>query len=58
MVSVQQFGFWVKGGVIMWYVLVNSRWRKARRYDYNTVMPYCQNVLHSIDSDMVKFKPI
>jgi hypothetical protein len=41
----------------MWYVLINSRWRKARRYDYNFVMPFCQNVCYSIDSKLVKFKP-
>ena len=41
----------------MWYVLINSRWRKARRDDYNFVMPFCQNVCYNIDSDVVKFKP-
>ena len=39
----------------MWRVLINSRWRKARRYDYDRVIALCNNTTYLIDSKLVKY---
>lgn len=43
-----------KGINIMWYVLINSRWHKAKRYSYDRVI--CGNITYLIDSPKVRFK--